>query len=56
MNDEQDLDDNVLTSTLQNKQMKGIYLKMKMHASNSDVNNYREMILMVKELDVDVVV
>ncbi len=32
--------------------MKGIYLKMKTHVSNYDANNYKEMILMVKELNV----
>lgn len=48
MNDEQDLDDNVSTLMLQNKHMKDIHLKMKMHVSNFGVNNYKEMILMVK--------
>jgi hypothetical protein len=53
MNDVQDLDDNVLILILKNKQLKDIYLKMKMHVSNYDVNNYEEMILLVKELNVD---
>jgi hypothetical protein len=53
MNNVQDLDDNVLALILQNKQMKDIYLKMKMHVSNYDVNNYKEMILVVIELNVD---
>jgi len=53
MNDVQDLDDNVLILILRKKQMKDIYLKMKMYVSNYDANNYKEMILMVKELNID---
>ncbi len=53
MNNGQDLDENVLTLIIQNKQLKDTYQKMKMHVSNYDVNNCIKMILMVKELSVD---
>ena len=52
-NDEQDLDDNVLILRLKKRQMKDIYLKMKMHVSNYDVNNYREIYLKVIKWNVD---
>jgi hypothetical protein len=51
------LDDNVLKLKLENKQMKDKYLKMNMHVSNYDVNNYRvKIFLMEKLLNVVVVV
>ncbi len=51
------MDDNVLKLKLENKQMKDKYLKMNMHVSNYDVNNYRvKIFLMEKLLNVVVVV